>query len=553
MSEVFPNRPTTLADYVAILRRRKWFILGAPVLAVLAGLVVSASESSVYHANAQVLVNRTSVVSAITNVSDPAIGDPIRFLSTEASIARASELARRVVDAAGVPGMTPSLLLASSSVHPRKDADILDVGVDASTPSVAIRLANTYAAEFTLYKTQLDTTRINEALASLKSRTDALRARGIDPGTPAYATLLQYQGQLETVGKLLANNTKVLEQAASAPKIRPRPKRDALLSLLLGGILGVGLALLAEGLDRRVRSEEEIEQALGLPLLARAAKPPRRIRKADQLVMLAEPTGPPAEAFRKLRTNIEFLNLDQGARTIMVTSAAPREGKSTTIANLAVALARAGRRVVLVDLDLRRPYLHRFFDLTSGPGFTDVAVGRSKLTEVMRPIALISDPILPLRRNKKVRRKKGRDDRRQVSQAKTANSNGRSQVGGVLNFLPAGTLPPAPGEFLDSDRVDTILSQLGEGFDFVLVDAPPLLAFGDTFTLSGKVDALFVVARLGYVQRMLLQELARQLQSSPAKPIGFVVTGAPSTGAYAYGYDYGQSPSEATRSAQRVS
>jgi tyrosine-protein kinase len=553
MNAVFPNRPTTLTDYVSILRRRKLFLIGAPVLAVLVGLAVSETQNSVYHANAQVLVNRTSVVSAITNVSDPAIGDPVRFLSTEASIARASELARRVVDAAGIPAMSPARLLKDSSVRARKDADILDVGVDASTPSVAIRLANVYAKEFTRYKTELDTTRINEALASLKARTDALRARGIDPGTPAFATLLQYQGQLETVGKLLANNTKVLEQAASAPKIRPRPQRDAVLSLLLGGILGFGLALLAEALDRRVRSEEEIEQALGLPLLARAPKPPRRIRKADELVMLSEPTSHAAEAFRKLRTNIEFLNLDQGARTIMVTSAAQREGKSTTIANLAVALARAGRRVALVDLDLRRPYLHRFFDLTSGPGFTDAAVGRTKLTEVMRPIALASDPILPLLRNKKVRRKKGRADRRQISPAKTASSNGRSQVGGVLHFLASGTLPPAPGEFLDGERVDGILAQLGEGFDFVLIDAPPLLAFGDAFTLSGKVDALFVVARLGYVQRLLLQELSRQLQSSPAKPIGFVVTGAPRSGAYAYGYDYGYSPAEATRSARRVS
>jgi tyrosine-protein kinase len=560
MKEVFANRPTTLADYVAILRRRKWLIIGAPVVAVLAALALSTNQDNAYRANAQVLVDRSSIVTAITNVSDPALGDPTRFLTTVASSARSSELASRVVEAAGVPGMTRGKLLGSSSVKPRSNSDILDVAVESPKPGFAIRLANTYALEFTRYRTELDTNEINEALKVLNAKIETLRARGIDPGSASYAALLQDQGRLETIGKLLANNTQVLEEATGAAKIRPRPKRDAILAALLGGVLGIGLALLAEALDRRVRSEEEAEDALGLPILARAPKPPRRVRNADKLVMLAEPNTAPAETFRKLRTNIEFVNLDRHARTIMVTSAAQREGKSTTIANLAVALARAGRRVALVDLDLRRPYLHRFFGLTSGPGFTDVAVGRSKLAEVMRPIALTHTPPLQPTRQKKARRQRAaaansrQNNSRQNNKARGANSNGRAPVNGVLNFLAAGTLPPSPGEFLESGKVPAILTQLAEEFDFVLVDAPPLLAFGDAMTLSGRVDAVFVVARLGYVERPLLDELARQLNSSPAKPIGFVVAGAPHHGVYAYGYDvYGYAPAESTRSGQRVS
>jgi polysaccharide biosynthesis transport protein len=124
----------------------------------------------------------------------------------------------------------------------------------------------------------------------------------------------------------------------------------------------------------------------------------------------------------------------------------------------------------------------------------------------------------------------------------------------VLNLLPAGTIPPAPGEFLEAPSVSATLAQLSERFDFVLVDAPPLLAFGDGMTLSGKVDSILVVARLGYVQRPLLHELARQLEASPAKPIGFVLAGAPRSGVYAYGYDvYGYTPIESGRKAQRVS
>jgi Mrp family chromosome partitioning ATPase len=242
--------------------------------------------------------------------------------------------------------------------------------------------------------------------------------------------------------------------------------------------------------------------------------------------MLAEPMGVHAEAFRKLRGTLEFVNFQHEAahRTIMFTSAAPREGKSTTIANLAIAVARSGLSVVLIDLDLRRPSLHTFLGGSPEPGFTDVAVGREPLARAMRQLSLPTTGGVEARVE--------RNGRPQVS---SDGADGHPDLEGVLHFLPCGTLPPAPGEFVASERLAALLNDLREAFDVVLVDAPPLTVVGDAMTLSAAVDAIVVVTPFG-IERPLLQAVARELQNCRAAALGFVLTSAPQTGAYAYGY-----------------
>jgi Mrp family chromosome partitioning ATPase len=312
----------------------------------------------------------------------------------------------------------------------------------------------------------------------------------------------------------------VLQPAEGAAKIRPRPRRDALLGFLFGGVVGLALAFLAEALDRRVRSEHEIDEALGLPLLARIPQPPRALQKTNDLVMLRDPSGAQAETFRKLRTSIEFVNPDGAAHTIMVTSAVEQEGKSTTIANLAVALARGNRSVVVVDLDLRRPYLSRLFHVGGRPGITDIAVKRATLDDALRPIGLATTI------------------QEQASQNGSGGvSNGRAATDGLLHLLPAGTIPPSAGELLRDERLLGVLDELASRFDIVLIDAPPLLAFGDTMTLSSHVDAIFAITRLGRVQRPILHEFARQLKNCQAALLGYVLTGVEHSDSYRYMYE----------------
>ncbi len=521
MTEAFEQRPTTVADYLAILRRRKWIVLLPPLVAGMLAFFISASDSPVYRAKAQILVDRTSLVTAITQVGDPSLGDPNRFLKTQASIARSPELAARVATDLGV---SPQAVLQKTDVTPSSDADLLTVAADDRSGADAVRLANTFAREFTSFTKERSTTRIDQALVSLQARLKSLAAHG-QAGSPEYEQLAQQQSQLSILGKLLAGNTIVLQPADRAAKVKPRPKRDAILAGLLGAVLGIALALLGEALDRHVRSEHELEDALHLPLLARVPKPPRKLQKANELVMLEDPGSVQAETFRKLRTSLEFVNSDGAARTIMVTSSVAKEGKSTTIANLAVALARSNRKVVLVDLDLRAPFLSRLFHVGGRPGITDVAVKRAPLDQALRPIALA-----PIRSSAK--------DLLRVNGASAAGrSNGSAAIEGILHLLPTGTLPPAADEMLQDPRLIAVVDELATRFDFVLIDAPPLLAFGDAMILSAHVDAIFAVTRLGRIQRPILHEFSRQLQACKAKRIGYVVTGVEHSDSYRYMYE----------------
>jgi non-specific protein-tyrosine kinase len=237
--------------------------------------------------------------------------------------------------------------------------------------------------------------------------------------------------------------------------------------------------------------------------------------------MLDEPRGVQAEAFRMLRTNLEFVRLGRGVQTVMFTSAVEQEGKSTTIANLAVALARAGQRVVLVDLDLRRPFLGTFFGL-DGPGLTQVALGHAALDEALATVVLTDGSAPPSTQN--------------------GNGNGRTNaVHGVLQVLPSGPLPPDPGEFVSTEALGYILAELRERADLVLVDAPPALRVGDAMTLSSRVDGIILVARMKIVRRQMLAELSRQLATVPTPVLGFVLTGAGEESGYGAAYDYSRS------------
>ncbi len=232
--------------------------------------------------------------------------------------------------------------------------------------------------------------------------------------------------------------------------------------------------------------------------------------------MLAKPGSPDAEGFRMLRTNLEFARIGRDIKSVMVTSAVQSEGKSTTVANLAVAFARAGSRVVLVDLDLRRPTLERVFALSPGPGLTDVTLGRATLKDALRLVELPAPTL---------------------SKGNGQLVNGRSP--GRLEVLRSGLLPPDPGEFVTSPRVAELLQGLRDRADIILIDAPPVLQAGDTMSLSSAVDALFLITRMPLVRRQMLDGLKRAMAASPALVLGVVLTGQQGVDRYGYGYGYG--------------
>lgn len=487
----------TLSDYLLVLRRWKWIFLLPVVLVPAVAVLISMRERPTYEASAKVLLNRQNVTESLTGVSAGFV-DPARAAQTEAELARVPEVASRAIEAVRIRNLTPSKLLKSSAVSASASSDFLRFSVRHSDPDIATRLATGYARAFTRYRHDLDTRELERTHEAVQRRIEQLETAGLK-GSELYRGLVQTERQLIAIEALQTPTALVVDEPDRTTKVGSQTVRNGLIGLALGLVLGLVLAFLRDALDTRVRSVDTIRNGLGLRLLGSLPAPPRQLRKADRLVMMAAPMSREAEPFRGLRASLDFANADYRARTIMVTSAVDGEGKSTTVANLAVALARAGRRVVLIDFDLRSPCLHRLFNLDERPGLIDVELGNAELEDALRPVPV-------------------------TEQDSTAeNGNLPTRRGGKLEVLPAGHVLQDPdGAEL---AVPMIVESLRDRADLLLIDAAPLLPVGDAIALSAYVDALILVVRLNALRSSALDDLRRILSSSPAAKLGFVLTG----------------------------
>ena len=495
-----PEAPS-LREYVQIAQRRKWIIALGAVLVPFAAIVISFLQHPTYGSSAEVLINRQNIAQTLTGTIDPTASDATRVLATQVALARLPDVAKRALALAGTDGsgLTPPRFLRHTSVTEKPEADVLVFTAKARTQRGAETLATSYARAFVDYRHRLDTSALKQALHDADAQLQKLRDAG-QIQSPLYSKISASAQQLQTIQTLQGANASVIKTAETAPQISPRPRRNAFIGLGLGIILGIVLAFVVEALDTRIRSTDAILRQLNLPLLARIPSPPSRLAQNNRIAMLEERHGPHAESFRVLRTNLEFFNLDLQARTILVTSPMSNEGKSTTAANLAVAFARAGRHVLLVDLDLRRPTLDRFFDLRGLPGVVDVLDGDVSLDEVI------------------------------AEQPTHDSHDGR----GSLHVLPAGRVSSEAGELLLTRGLNSLLDRLAKQADIVLIDSPPMLNVGDALGLSARVDAMLVVVRLNEIKRTELKELGRMLDAALAPKLGFVVTGADEEPDYGY-------------------
>jgi len=501
---------STLSSYLRILRRRAWVVILCALLVPLAAYAFSTRQTDLYSSQAEVYVNKQNLASAITGIEDSSLlADPARVAETQANLAQTPTVARRTLATLHVENLTPDQLLDETSVAPKGNSDLLTISVRNADPRLAVRLAGEYARQFVAFRAELDTASVRKAQEEVQRKLAELRRRG-QGNSSLYRSLEEKDQELATLQTLSTERVSIVRDADEAVHVAPRPVRDG----------GVGLAFAIDAVDTRIRSAGGIGEQLRLPLLARVPPPPRRLAKASLLVTLAQPGGAHAETYRMLRTNLQFTLLDSNARSLLVTSATPGEGKSTTAANLAVVLARGGKHVALVDLDLRRPYLARFFGMPTALGVSDVALGRISLEEALQPIDL---------------------------GARSNGMNGSDSEIGSLSVLVSGPIPPNPGEFAGSRRLAAIVDELRARFEIVLIDSPPLLGVGDAMTLSSDVDAIVLVTRLNVVRKPMLAEVRRLLDSSPAPTLGVVVTGADPKADEAYSYGYGYEARAAER------
>nr|WP_281364387.1 CpsD/CapB family tyrosine-protein kinase [Microcella alkalica] len=248
-----------------------------------------------------------------------------------------------------------------------------------------------------------------------------------------------------------------------------------------------------EVLDTRIRGQRDVEALTTAPIIGGIAYDPSAVKRP--LIVHDDPHSPRAEAFRTLRTNLQFLDIEPGARSFVVTSSVPAEGKSTTSANLAIALADSGARVVIIDGDLRRPKLAEYMGLEGAVGLTDVLIQRVSLADALQPWG-----------------RRG------------------------LTVLPAGSVPPNPSELLGSRAMQSLVHALEQEFDVVIIDMPPLLPVTDAALVSKMTKGALVVAAAGKTDRGELQGAIAALENVGAKVSGVIITMLPTKGPDAYGY-----------------
>ena len=298
----------------------------------------------------------------------------------------------------------------------------------------------------------------------------------------------------------------IVETATVASRIGIGMRQKVTIGLLIGLFLGVVSAFFLEYLDQTIKSSADIERALEVPVLglipidARGGHDRRNGRRASiPLISRAAPDDPTSEAYRALRTNVTFVRAEQRTlQVICITSPGPGEGKSTTAANLAITLAQQGAHTLLADADLRRPLVHRAFNLVQEPGLTDILVGTATLREAVRPNVLAG-----------------------------------------LDVLPGGALPPNPSELLGSEAMHRLLAELRTQYDYVIFDTPPALAVTDATVLGASADAVILVLRAGETEEAAAQRTVELFRRVQARVAGTVLNGVEKARDRYYYYDYG--------------
>jgi succinoglycan biosynthesis transport protein ExoP len=515
----------TLADYVTAFRRRKWLILGIAAITVAAAVVVSSVEAKQFTATATVLVNPSPLIT--TGAGSTSADAQARYDATQAQLAHTVQVAGPAVLAAHVPGITSNELLSSSSVTADASSNIVTFIVRQGRPEDAVKLVNAFAKQFTIYRTQQDSSALHHELRGITRQVDALTREihaASAAGGPTDALhvklnqLLRTQAALQNLVLLEKGGAAVASSAQSAPQTKPRTVRNCAIAVALGLIIGCIVAGLTEALDSRVRSAGQIERGLDLPLLARLSTPPDALRKEGRVALLSDARDTHGEDYAKLRVAFDFANLGVRAKTVLVTSAEEGDGKSTTVANLGVALARTGRRVAVVDLDLRRPSLHELFGVEPHPGVTDVVTHTATLDDALHAVVLSAG----------------------AEETPVANGDGPAAS---VHVMPSGSPPSHASEFLGSLGLRQLIQDLGAAFDVVLIDSPPALPVSDAASIGELVDGILVVVRSSTLDTAALAEFQRMLALSPAPRLGYVLTGAetddgtyPSHGYGARGY-----------------
>ena len=519
----------TLRDYVRVIQRRKWIVVGFAVVLTALALAYSYARTPMYEATARLMYESQ------LNVADPlstgGYVDPtqlqVQLNSVSSSIASPDLIARAKADLGPEPAPY-SVSAAPDAQTGQTDSSTVSIKVVSSDPKLAARAANAYARAFTESRKLQEQERVQAAEQVIQKQLDSFNSASSQQSAE-YLTLKQRLQDLQILGATVDGGfTIVIPATTPSEPFSPRPMRDAAMGLVAGLLIGITFVLLLDQFDTRVRTPEETVSIFGMPALANIRKLPTKVLERQPLFVVGSARSPAAEAVSKLRGNLEFADIDGDLGSLFVTSCLQHEGKTLTVCNLAISLAASGRRVALVDGDLRRPQIHRYLGLTNGVGLSTVLTGRSELSATLH--ARAAGPSVSAVRI-------AGDD-----ESNTAHDN-------RLFVLTSGPIPPNPAEMIASKSFAKLMEKLHSDFELVIVDAPALLAVGDTTAIARCVDGLVFLIDLTKARRPLLVEAATQLSQMPCRKLGLVTlspTSVPRADRHHYTYYAHEEPRVST-------
>lgn len=472
---------------IEALRRRVGLVVLCIVLVPLAALGLSLAQQKQYTATIAILFRNPGLDQAILghgNILFPPI-DADQEAATNLRLVDLDTVDRLV---GGQLGLSQGDVRGKINVQAQGNSNIVTVSATDHNARRAAQIANVFGAQFIAFRRDADRAKINQAVTLVEQRINELPPGG---GGDIRRSLLENRlTALQTLSDLQTGNAEVV-QPADVPTSPSSPKivRNTVIGGLVGVLLAFALALILDRVDRRVREPDELEDIFDLPIVGYVPQS-GSLRKEDAGPQLR---GPIAEAFRMLRTTLLYFNVDKNIRSLLVTSAAPKEGKTTVSLNLACTTAAGGAKVLLLEADLRHPALRKHIgDVPDGiPGLGEI---------IARDLDLHSGVTrVPLESSKE----------------------GRPLAS--LDVILAGPVPPNPADLLESQRMRTLIQEAERDYDLVVIDTPPTFVVPDAVPLVNQVSGVIVVARLGVTERDTARKLREQLDNLNAPTLGLVV------------------------------
>ena len=497
-----------IKDYFALVWRWSWLIVVGVLVAGAAAYLVSRNTTPVYRATTRLMIDEAPGSNTGNDYSRVLYEQ--RLAQTYVEILTTTPILEETINELGYP-FTVNQLRSKISVSAPQDTKIIVISVEDTDPMRTAVIANTLAEVFIQENQARESLRYAEPIANWQRRLDeigddilaletqlnnvrdvetaegqALQSRletQIKEAQIRYTDVFNNLNQLQISQAKESSNLVPIDPATTpTTPIRPRTTTNTLLAAVVGGMLALGIIFLIEYLDDTVKTPDQVLADTGLSTLGaianiKAETPPQ------MLISRTAPRDPISEAYRVIRTNLSFSAIDQGLSSLLVTSSSPGEGKSTTAANLAIVLAQTGKRVILVDADLRRPTQHKIFEKPNNQGLTTAVLDTSTSVSFH-----VQETAIP-----------------------------------HLSLMTSGPIPPNPAELLNSQRMAQVLQELQEIADVVLFDTPPVLTVADASILGALVSGCLLVVDTGKTRRGAFVGAVERLERTGATLFGVVL------------------------------